>query len=90
MNSKQTKKTFENALFQALRSHGLLRPDNNEHEDGTTESVLPAEFDNPDAFLKKEAKVVPLKSSVKKINKRPQYAKVALKKGMKTKPKKKR
>lgn len=90
MNSNQAKKNFENALFQALRSHGLLQPDKSEQEEGATENLLPTEFESGEAFVKKETKVVPLKPTVRKTNKRPQYAKVALKKGTKSKPKKKR
>jgi hypothetical protein len=90
MNSKQTKKNFENALFQALRSHGLLRPDKGEQEDGATENLLPAELQNANVFVQKEAKVIPLKPNRNKTTKRSQYAKVAMKKGVKGKNKKKK
>jgi len=89
MNSKQTK-TIENALFHALKSHGLLPQVTAGQEDGATESLLPAELNNPENFIKKEAKVVPLKSNRNRVTKRLQIAKVAMKKKIKGKPKKKR
>ena len=88
MNSKQNK-TIENALYHALKSHGLLPPVTNEQEEGATESLLPAELNNPESFIKKEAKVISIKSNRKRVTKRPQLAKVAMK-GTKSKPKKKR
>jgi hypothetical protein len=90
MNSKQTKKNFENALFQALRSHGVVRPEKSEQEEGATENLLPAELQDGDVFVRKEAKVISLKSNRNKANKRSQYAKVAMKKNVKGKSKKKK
>ena len=89
MNSKQTK-TIENALYHALKSHGLLPLVTSEQEEGATESHLPADLSNPETFIKKEAKVVPLKTNRNRVNKRPQLAKVAMKKKAKGKTKKKR
>jgi|LakMenEpi03Aug12_release.lakeMendotaPanAssembly.Ray.scaffolds.fasta_scaffold658469_2 hypothetical protein len=89
MNSKQTK-TIENALYYALKSHGLLAPVSTEHEEGATGSLLPAELNNPETFIKKVAKVVSIKSNRNRINKRSQLAKVAMKGGAKSKPKKKK
>lgn len=86
MNSKQEKSTFESALLNALRTHGLLPPMATEDE-GTTENLLPEELNNPDSFIKKETKVIPLKSTRSRTTKKPQYAKVAMKKKMKGKKK---
>lgn len=89
MNAKQTK-TIENALYHALKSHGLLPPVTYEQEEGATESLLPAELNNPEYLIKKEAKVVPLKFNRKRLTKKPKLAKVALKKKFKGTAKKKR
>jgi len=88
MNSKQDKSTFESALLNAFKTHGLLPPMGNEDE-GTTENLLPEELNNPDSFIKKETKVIPM-TARSRNTKRPQYAKVAMKKGVKSKMKKKR
>jgi len=85
MNSKQTK-TIENALYHALKAHGLLSSVATEQEEGATESLLPTELNNPESFIKKETKVIPIKSN-RRVTKRPQLAKVAMKRRVKAKKK---
>lgn len=85
-NEKPHKESFENALFNSLKKHGLLFPvtddqiDSFEKKFGETENELPARFESAEIFLKKETKVIPI------INNDPvMYRKVASTK----KPKKK-
>ena len=60
-NENIKKRNFEDALFLALRDHGLLYP-SEQNEIGATmengEATLPKGLDDPEKYLPKRGKVV--------------------------------
>ncbi len=90
---KQERKTIENALFHALKAHGLISPVNKENEEaeemGTESTViaLPAEFADPEKFIKPTTKTTKTVKMTPDHARSRTYAKVALKKTTKRKGK---
>jgi hypothetical protein len=93
-NKGGKKKSFEDALFNALNAHGLLFPVTDvkvseyEKELGNTEKQLPNELENPLSFEVNRGKLISLKPSNEEVEQPIQYAKVALKIGGKKNKKK--
>lgn len=92
MNSNdKKKKSFEDALFNALKNHGLLLPTNEEQvndfekEMGDTLRSLPTELEDCTKYLPKKEKNVQLNSDHINLPRKAFYSKVAFKKGPKKK-----